>query len=96
MFTTEVTALNGLASERKLGIILGFCSSLKSVLDFDSRRLREEGLRPGARGSVFSASTVLLLLKPGGPGSGGLPGCLGWRLVSSSGCLQRENVIKLK
>lgn len=96
MFTTEVTALNGLASERKLGIILGFWSSLKSVLDFDSLRLIEEGLRPGARCSVFSTSTVLLLLKLGGPGSGGLPGSLGWWLVSSSACLQIENVIKLK
>lgn len=65
LFTTEETALKGLTSERKPGIILDLCSSLKSVLDFDSFKLIVEGLLPGNFCSDLKVSVVLLLLRPG-------------------------------
>ena len=67
------TALRGLAPLRKLepnmpddllAVSFGSCRNL------DSKRLREEGLRPGAGlpvGPWLKASTVRLLLRPVGP-----------------------------
>lgn len=65
LFTTEETALNGLTSEKKPGIILDLYSSLKSVLDFDSFKLIVDGLLPGSFCSDLNVSVVLLLLRPG-------------------------------
>jgi hypothetical protein len=54
--------------------------SLGSCRNRDSRRLREEGLRPGAglpAGPWPNASTVRLLLRPGGPLEPPTPTCPG-------------------
>lgn len=69
----EVMALRGLAPLRKLepnmpeDLVSG---PLGSCRNLDSKRLRDEGLRPGVGlpgGPWLKASTVLLLLKPAGP-----------------------------
>lgn len=69
----EVMALSGLAPLRKLepNMPLDLVSgSFGSCRNLDSRRLRDEGLRPGAgfpTGPWLKASTVRLLLRPVGP-----------------------------
>lgn len=71
--TEEVMALRGLAPLRKLepnmldDLVSG---SLGSCRNLDSKRLSDEGLRPGVGlpgGPWLKASTVLLLLRPVGP-----------------------------
>lgn len=75
----DETALSGLAPLRKLepNMPVFFSGSLGSCLNRDSKRLRDEGLRPGAGlpvGPSPNASTVRLLLsRPECP----TPGCWG-------------------
>ena len=71
--TEDVMALRGLAPLRKpepnMPEVLGVSGSLASCRNRDSRRLREEGLRPGGAlptGPWPKASTVRLLLSPVG------------------------------
>lgn len=71
--TEEVIALRGLAPLRKLEPNmpddLG-SESFGSCRNLDSKRLRDEGLRPGVGlpgGPWLKASTVRLLLRPVGP-----------------------------
>lgn len=90
----EDTALRGLAPLRKLepnipeDLVSG---SLGSCRNLDSKRLREEGLRPGEGlpgGPWLKASTVRLLLRPAGPLEA--PTCLGLRWASDSDGLEKK------
>lgn len=91
----EDTALSGLAPLRKLepnmpdDLVSG---SFGSCRNLDSKRLRDEGLRPGVGlpgGPWLKASTVRLLLRPVGPLEA--PTCWGRCWASDSDGLEKRN-----
>lgn len=91
-------ALRGLAPLRKLepnmpdDLVSG---SFGSCRNLDSKRLRDEGLRPGAGlpgGPWLKASTVRLLLRPVGPLEA--PTCWGRCWASDSEGLKKERKSK--
>lgn len=90
----EDTALRGLAPLRKLEPNMPddlLSESLGSCRNLDSKRLRDEGLRPGVGllgGPWLKASTVRLLLRPAGPL--GAPTCWVRCWASASEGLRKE------